>query len=332
MSKSSVFISYSRKDYVDENNNPISDSVVGQIVETLKSNNIDVWIDIKAHYSGKYFAEVLAQRIIEADKVIFISSVNSNSPETEWVEKELNFAIARKKKIIPIKIDKSPFNVGFELLLSGIDYVEYYKNPTLALSKVVTLLNEQQDEAIVMPSEKYKFTQIIKNLIIVSLVLLVVFAIFASIGFAVGYYRNRGNIEDLVEVAFRQGKFTVVDTATIRYSDELLSFNYNLNGCVTYDDNQIGFFENMTFEKAMMAVSVPIALKSVLKSSKYSGGGKAKVMYIIASSVGIIIGYGVGEPLGERYAQYENQRAVMLYFNKTEARARVQELLFEYYK
>ena len=69
-----VFISYSRKDYIDNNNNPKEDSAVGRIVDTLKQNGIEVWIDINAHYAAEYFAEVLAKQIRKADKIVFISS------------------------------------------------------------------------------------------------------------------------------------------------------------------------------------------------------------------------------------------------------------------
>jgi MTH538 TIR-like domain (DUF1863). len=124
-----IFVSYSRADYVDEDGNRLNESAVANIVETLRNQGLDIWIDANEKYSGKYFTSVLAKQILASDVVLFLSSAKSNS--SKWVKREILFANENEKEILPVKIDDSPFNVDFALVLSGIDYIDYYINPEL---------------------------------------------------------------------------------------------------------------------------------------------------------------------------------------------------------
>ena len=65
-----------------------------------------------------------------------------------------------------------------------------------------------------------------------------------------------------------------------------------------------------SIESISMASAIPLAFSNLFKSAKYMGNSKAKVGYIIAGSVGIIIGYGVGKPLGKSYAISKNEDAL----------------------
>ena len=146
-----IFISYSRADYIDENGVALRTSPVYTILEALKADKqIDIWIDVNAKYSGKHFTSVLAKRIQWADKVLFLSSINSNS--SEWVSKEILYAYDNKKEILPVLLDNSAFNVDFALILTGIDYIEYYKNPEQRISDILDNIledpQEQNDEII----------------------------------------------------------------------------------------------------------------------------------------------------------------------------------------
>lgn len=143
-----VFISYSRADYVDENGQVFDNSQVGAIVNALNAtNNINVWIDINAKYSGKYFTSVLAKKILWADKVLFLSSKNSN--ESEWVSKEILFAHDNNKEILPIRLDETSYNVDFALILTGIDYIEYFKNPKHKITDIIeNILGDFQEIGI----------------------------------------------------------------------------------------------------------------------------------------------------------------------------------------
>lgn len=77
--KYDVFISYSRKDYVDEHENVLSDSPVKIILDFLDNNGVSCWFDKDGIYSGSEFVEVLANAIADSQMTIFLSSANSNN-------------------------------------------------------------------------------------------------------------------------------------------------------------------------------------------------------------------------------------------------------------
>lgn len=308
-----VFISYSRADYIDSNNNPIDNSVVALFVDALRANGIDVWIDLNAHYSGQYFAKVLAKKILWADKILFLSSSNSNS--SDWVCKEIIFAAEKQKEIVPVRIDNSDYNEGFALLLSGIDFIEYYKNPNQSLEKTIKLLKgnddiEEVDITNLHPTSN-KFFSILKIVSGVLLVLLCIFTLFASIGFTVGYFSNKTDTEELISNAFREHRITALNAHTIKYSGESINFIYDIESeKLKLGNEEVNFFKNITFEKVAMAVSVPLAFKNLFKAAKYSGNSKTKAGVIIAGSIGILCGYSIGEPIGENYALWINEKSL----------------------
>ena len=73
-----VFISYSRKDYVDERQIPIEGNIISVLRELFSSNGISFWLDEDGIYSGDAFAQVLARNIKRCKILLFVSSKNSN--------------------------------------------------------------------------------------------------------------------------------------------------------------------------------------------------------------------------------------------------------------
>lgn len=140
-----VFLSYSRADYVDKSGQVLENSQVEAIIDALNATNkIDIWIDINAKYSGKYFTSVLAKKILWADKVLFLSSKNSN--DSEWVSKEILFAYDNNKDILPVRLDGSNYNVDIAIILTGIDYIEYFKSPKQKLTDIIeNILGDSQE-------------------------------------------------------------------------------------------------------------------------------------------------------------------------------------------
>ena len=105
--KYDVFISYSRKDYVDENKNVIPGNVVSKIKDALSEAGISYWFDEEGIYSGQNFTEKIVSNI-EASKIfLFLSTANSN--ESKWTSKEIATADEFGKHIIPVRIDKTPY-------------------------------------------------------------------------------------------------------------------------------------------------------------------------------------------------------------------------------
>lgn len=146
--KYDVFISYSRKDYVDEaTKQVISGNVVSQIKEMFDANGISYWFDEDGIYSGDAFAPLIAKNIKSAKIFLFISSKNSNA--SEWTSNEIATAHAYKKKIIPFRYDDSVYNDSVIIYIARLDYIEYQSNPSKALSRLLssiqTYLKSEKD-------------------------------------------------------------------------------------------------------------------------------------------------------------------------------------------
>ena len=146
--KYDVFISYSRKDYVDEaTKQVIPGNVVSQIKEMFDANGISYWFDEDGIYSGDAFAPLIAKNIKSAKIFLFISSKNSNA--SEWTSNEIATAHAYKKKIIPFRYDDSVYNDSVIIYIARLDYIEYQSNPSKALSRLLssiqTYLKSEKD-------------------------------------------------------------------------------------------------------------------------------------------------------------------------------------------
>lgn len=130
-----VFISYSRKDYVDENKQVIPDNIISKIRELFDANGVSYWFDEEGVYSGDAFAPVLARNIKASKIFLFVSSSNSNA--SEWTSNEIAVAHQYKKKIIPFRFDDSVYNDSVIMYIARLDYIEYQSNPSKALSRLL---------------------------------------------------------------------------------------------------------------------------------------------------------------------------------------------------
>lgn len=129
-----VFISYSRKD----------SDVVKLLYERLEKSGVKCWLDIDGMYSGVSFKKVIVDAIKQAKLVMFMSSENSNKSRN--VVSEVSVAVEHNKKILPIKLDVSPYAESIEYDLVNHDYVIYDHNHIEVsyeniLRKVVSTLN-----------------------------------------------------------------------------------------------------------------------------------------------------------------------------------------------
>lgn len=130
-----VFISYSRKDYVDENDKVIPGNVVSKIKDCLSAAEISYWFDEEGIYSGDNFTEKIPANIEKSKVFLFLASVNSN--QSKWTSKEIGCAENMEKRIIPVRIDKSPYNKSVMFRIADLDYVKYYSNPDKGLDDIV---------------------------------------------------------------------------------------------------------------------------------------------------------------------------------------------------
>lgn len=151
--KYDVFISYSRSDYVDDNDNVIPDSPVSILKEYLKEEGVSYWFDKEGIIHGDQFASVIVKNIKLSRILLFVSSKHSNL--SEWTCDEIATARTYKRKIIPFRIDESEYNETVMLYLAKLDFIDYSKNPVQSLRDLVKsikkykidLAKREQDEA-----------------------------------------------------------------------------------------------------------------------------------------------------------------------------------------
>lgn len=86
---SHIFISYSRED----------STFVDQLVEALRGESIDVWLDRETKRGQKWDDEI-SEKLLQSIAVIVVVSVNSNI--AEWVKDEIAFARKHQKPIFPL--------------------------------------------------------------------------------------------------------------------------------------------------------------------------------------------------------------------------------------
>ena len=74
-----VFISYSRKDYIDNTRTPLKGNVITELKNRFLEKGISFWIDEEGIYSGDAFAQIIARNIKKCKIFVFVSSINSNN-------------------------------------------------------------------------------------------------------------------------------------------------------------------------------------------------------------------------------------------------------------
>ena len=155
--KYDVFISYSRRDYVDENYNVIPGNAIAEIQNVFDENGITYWFDKDGIYSGQEFIEIITGAIAESKMLIFISSKHSN--ESIWTAGEIFEALDGEKAIIPVKIDNCQYNKKFKLLIRPLDYIDYQENPQNALKDLLRAINKVKEDIAQKQREEEKLRQ-----------------------------------------------------------------------------------------------------------------------------------------------------------------------------
>ena len=140
-----VFISYSRKDYVDDAGNVLDNNMLSKIKDTLKANGISYWFDEEGIYSGDEFASVLTNAIRNSRIFLFISSDNSN--QSKWTSNEISTALEFGKTIIPFRLDNSPYNDSVMMKIVSFDYIEC-KDEEKAMNKLLRAVKHHLPSSI----------------------------------------------------------------------------------------------------------------------------------------------------------------------------------------
>ncbi len=329
--KYDVFISYSRTDYLDDNNIIINDSPIDNIIKTFDKKKIKYWIDIDGDNASNQYMAKIAKAISNSEKVIFVSSKNSNSPESYWPIKEILFASEKHMEIVPIRIDNCEFHDNITLALAGLDAIEYYKNPEQSVEKLLNIISHKKSQEGISEvsanlRRRRKCRSIIGMLLMGLLACSLFFATFFTIGFCVGLFSNLADEEIVLEEAFRKRRIEVVDNHIIEFSGDKLRFKYDIeSGLADFEKNDLKLFDEISFEKIVMSVSIPLAFKRLFKVTQHSGNGKSKVAVLVAGAIGIICGYTIGEQMGVSCALIKNEEALKDYLNKDSTKQMLRE-------
>lgn len=139
-----VFVSYSRKDYVDAQGCPLKGSAVSELLDFLDRNGISYWFDRNGIYSGSEFVEVITDAITESKMMVFVSSEHSNS--SAWTAGEIFEALEQKKLVIPFKIDDSPYNKKFRMMVRPLDFIDYQTSHDQAFDSLLKAVNAGRKE------------------------------------------------------------------------------------------------------------------------------------------------------------------------------------------
>lgn len=111
-----IFISYSRKDA----------EIVKAIYEWLERAGYKCWLDVDGMFSGVSYKKVIVDAIKRSKILLFMSSENSNKSRN--VVSEVSVAVEYGKKIIPVRLDMSPYSESIEYDIINHDYVVYDKS------------------------------------------------------------------------------------------------------------------------------------------------------------------------------------------------------------
>ena len=321
-----LFISYSRSDYFDKNENKRQDSPVARILEILDANSISYWIDVEGECVGDNdFINKIVDKINNSKAVLFISSKDSN--QSEWVLKEIIHADSRKKMIIPILIDESPIKETIKFLLGTTDEIYYFKNEKRAIEKLVKLVRNTKgvNGEIVKPAIK------LRNVLAVACVALAIFAgaflICFSLGFAFGYFGTRQKMEEVVDNAFRKNQLTIVNDHIVRFQSDRISVYYDIKNdtCIMDEKHTNSIFQNATMKDVMMAVSFTTFMQTVIKNANRTGNAKTRIIYIAG-------GYSLGKYVGVNYALLKNDKELHVYFKRLSTRQMLKQRIDDYYQ
>ena len=275
--------------------------------------------------------------------------------ETDYFFYEIHQAIAEKSSILPvffdgiqsleqediikhINVEFSPEEIEYLCTRNGIKYDSDYSGAG-AISRLKEVIDksefEEEDTEVDAECEAEQVPEALPRwkgrlLFLLGLIafFMLVVAAFASVGFIVGYCSIEKDADEAWESVVSSGNILIESPYDLRVTIDDLSFRYNtVRGMSMPITKEFNFYESLTFDNVMIAVSIPLAFKSLLASIKYIKDGKTMVAYIVVGSIGILCGYTVGKRLGGMFANYRLIRNMETYLASPDGSERLQELL-----
>ena len=94
--------------------------------EQMDVLGISYWIDVEGRYHGEDFKEIIVDAIESSRLMLFLSSMNSN--ESKYVQDEVKYAISANIKVLPVRLDDSPYAKCLRLDLTNKQWIDYSRN------------------------------------------------------------------------------------------------------------------------------------------------------------------------------------------------------------
>ena len=134
-----VFISYAKKDYIAADGSAVPGNCVDPILDAFRLEGISYWLDREGLAGGDTYAATITQNIKDCDVFLFLSSQAANA--SEWTRREISTAVAKGKRIIPVRLDNSSYDDAVSLYLSPVQYIDWKElGREKAVERIVALV------------------------------------------------------------------------------------------------------------------------------------------------------------------------------------------------
>lgn len=120
------------------------EDIVSLLQKAFTDNGISYWIDEEEIHSGESFASVISRNIALCHIFLFISSANSNA--SRWTCGEIATASTYEKRIIPFRIDDTPYDGSIAIYVAALDAIDYHKDPEKAMRRLIKSVKRYLDE------------------------------------------------------------------------------------------------------------------------------------------------------------------------------------------
>lgn len=148
--KYDVFISYSRKDYVDKDGKVIPGNVVSRVRKMIEEAGYTDWFDENIHYADDWM-ESIVEGIENSRIFVFLASKNAN--KSIHTRREISIADQQNKTIIPFRIDDSDYDKAVNYVISNLQYIAYYKNKEESFSELLDGIKTQLENIYKIEAE-----------------------------------------------------------------------------------------------------------------------------------------------------------------------------------
>ena len=124
-----IYVSYSQKDRI----------VVQKICHFLTEKGVQLFVDYE-HLAGGNYAQELTKQIESAEAILFFYSENTDN--STWVKHEIEFALSKRKSIVPVLLSESEESSWLHFNLGSFNWVKLDdKNINNFADRIINILS-----------------------------------------------------------------------------------------------------------------------------------------------------------------------------------------------